>query len=277
MESKSQHRTLQFNSQVLLLIVLVVAVALAWWRTNDQLQQSRAQIDAMRRSQKIEAREPKDVSVSIPRQLPANRIQTPKEFIIALREIEDWYEFADHTADPFAETDVADDAIPMLVRLLVDRDPEVRTRALATLGKINRNPDVVVPVVIPLLKDEHANVRWHAAFALGQFGDEARRGIQPLTTEMNDDLSPIATFAATMLRQIDPTIETEARLIELLSNPIEQNRDRAIGALADLETPAALDALVRRYRNEDDPKLRDRLARTIANLEKNVNRNTAEQ
>ncbi|WP_322975322.1 HEAT repeat domain-containing protein [Aporhodopirellula aestuarii] len=163
----------------------------------------------------------------------------------------------------------------MLLDLLNDRDSGIRTRALATLGKIKRQPDIVVPALIPLLNDEHANVRWHAAFALGQFGKEAQGGIQSLAAQMNDDLSPIATFAAITLRQIDDTIATEARLIDLLSNPIGQNRDRAMKALVDLETPTALDVLVRRYRNEDDPKLRDRIARTIAKLDENVNRNTA--
>ena len=149
----------------------------------------------------------------------------------------------------------------MLIELLGDTDPEIRTRALATLGKINRHPDVIVPAAMPMLKDDQANVRWHAAYALGQFKQDAELAIPALVEQMNDDESPIATFSAMMLRQIDDTIATEERLVQLLSNPIDSNRVRAIDALAELRTPTAFDTLVPRYRNESDPIMRESLAR----------------
>jgi HEAT repeat protein len=74
-----------------------------------------------------------------------NRVANVAEFIKALRETKDWYEFADRTADPFAKTSIADEAVPALIELLDDPNPEVRTRAACTLGKIHRHPDHVVP------------------------------------------------------------------------------------------------------------------------------------
>ena len=273
MEANSRRSSFQFNSQVILLLVVIVAIALGWWQTHDRLRQSEARVDALRRSRLLDVRRRtlRTLRISALQEAVSHQAQTPEQFIKSLHEIEDWYEFADDTADPFAKTPAADDTIPMLISLLDDPDSEIRTRALATLWKINRHPKVVVPAVIPLLDDGHCNVRWHAAYALGRFGEEAQSGIRALRSEMNDDESPNAAFAAMMVRQIDPDIPTEPRLIELLSNPIKQNQERAIRALAELGTPTSIEALVRRYRNENDPKLRTRLALVIADADSKQN------
>ncbi len=274
MEIESKRRLFQFNLQVLLLIFVIVAMALGWWRTHDQLAQAQAQIEAIHRAEELHANAPRAIAGS-PRVLPASKIQTPAEFIAALRVIQDLYKFNDDTADPFVKTPVADETIPALIDLLKDPDSQIRTKALSTLGKIKRRPEVIVPAMIPMLNDVHSNVRWHAAFALGQFQAEAKSSIPALMLQFNDDTSPIAAFSADMIRQIDNTIETEPRLAQLLANPLKENRERAVSALSSLATPAALQALIAYYRTVDDPKLRDRLASTIGHLDKKINAKSA--
>ena len=276
MEGRSQRRPMQFNLQVLMLLFLVAAMALGWWRTHDRLAQSHAQLEAMRRAQQIE-REGGSMAVTEMASEPAREIQTPAQFIALLREIDDWYEYADEVAAPFAKNSVADETIPLLLDLLQDPDPEIRTRALVALWEIKRKPNVVVPALIRMLGDNDTNVRWQAAYALGEYGEDAREGIPALALQMNDDASPIAAFAAMMIRRIDDTIATEPRLVQLLSNSVGRNRERAIEGLADLATPTALEAIVREYRHETDPKLRDQMAGTIARMDETLNPKTAEQ
>jgi hypothetical protein len=278
--SNSRRYAFQFSIRTLLALFVVCALLLAWWRDRSQLtaelEHTRATLDAVRRANELEAAArsgPFASSSATPRQLPPNKCATPEEFIKALREIKNWYEFADKTADPFVKTPVADATIPMLIELLRDPDEQVRTRAACTLGKIGaqaekrHHADKIVPVLIPVLEDEVPNVRWHAAFALGNFGPDAKAAVPALRKQMNDNRSPIAGFAAEMLQRIDSKEAVEARLIELLQNPLRENRWRALDALGDLSTPKVKMALVDAFRREKDAEIRDRIAKMIARLE----------
>ncbi len=150
--------------------------------------------------------------------MPESRCKTPEQFITALKEIDDWYEFADETADPFAETPVADQAIPALLELLGSDDAEVRYRTLCTFGKMGATRHLritdeqraqraakIVPSVTALLRDEHDNVRWHAAFALLQFGPDARTAVAALDKALGTEKEPsVQKIIKESLDQIEP-------------------------------------------------------------------------
>jgi HEAT repeat protein len=63
-------------------------------------------------------------------------------------------------------------AVPLLTRLLLDRDPIVRRWAAAALGEI-ADPQTVGPLGELLRKDPDPGVRLEAAFRLGKFGGKA--------------------------------------------------------------------------------------------------------
>lgn len=74
-------------------------------------------------------------------------------------------------------------AVPRLIRLLGDRNEEVRNFSTVMLGEIGSR-DAVGPL-IETLRDPDANVRHGAAEALGRIGD--RGALQPLLDLLRDD------------------------------------------------------------------------------------------
>lgn len=263
---KPGHR--RFNLASLFLIVLGCAIALGWYvdrrRLQNLLMLAEAQKEALRTSGRT-------ISVISNRPAKVNTCATPEEFIAKLRSIKNWYEFADDTVDPFVKTPIADTAVPQLVELLADNDPEVRRRALATLGKMKRHSDVIVPALIPLLHDEVLNNQWHAAFALAQFGTDASEAIPAIESRMMDDDCGVAAFCASMIYRIDPARECTPRVVQLLSNPIKSNREEAIFYLSrhgDEQIAAA--ALTNAFEAEPDEQLRKKIAQALNSREKHV-------
>jgi HEAT repeat protein len=248
---------------------VVVALACVWILDRRHLA---AELAAMRRAAQLSAQEPRlAMGIPMPEEELPNRAPDVADFIKALRETKDWYEFADRTADPFSKTTIADEAVPGLLELLNDPDPEVRTRAACTLGKIRRHPGQVVPALIPVLNDEVPNVRWHAAFALSQFGQDAKLAIPAFQKQIADRGSPIAAFCADTIQKIEPAVDIEASLIELLRNDLSENRKRAVAALGRLKSSRARPALIDAFAKEPNAEVKDQMARVIALIEAKPN------
>jgi len=255
----------RFTIRDLLWLMVVVGMGCIWLLDRRHLS---AELAAMRRAAQLAARQPQlGMGIALPQEELPNRAANVAGFIKALRETKDWYEFADRTADPFAKTTIADQAIPALMELLNDPDPEVRTRAACTLGKIHRHPDQVVPALIPVLNDETPNVRWHAANALSAFGANAKSAIPALQKQMNDTGSPVAAFCADILHQIEPTMDVEPSLIRMLRNDFHHNRRHAVQTLGRLKSRRAKPALVDAFATEADSEIKDQMARVIALLD----------
>src|SRR2546428_11840782 len=68
-------------------------------------------------------------------------------------------------------------ALPRLLAVLKDPNPEQRRTAAQSLGKIARKE--AVPALMEALRDPDAGVRRHAAWALGLIGEEAPRPGRP--------------------------------------------------------------------------------------------------
>lgn len=255
--------TPKYNIASLLLLTLLVATLLTWYVTRREWASDLDLAHTQLQQLQEERRFLDFAVVASPATPVVNRCKTPEEFVHALRTIENWYEFADRTADAFAKGEVADQAVPDLIELLGDTDQSVRTRATCTLGKIQRHEEKVVPALIPLLQDSVANVRWHAAFALGQFGKKAAAGAAALQQQLMDDSSPIAAFSAEMLLKIEPDADITDRLLSLLRNPIPQNRIRAADALRSISASdeAARTAVRAAYREETDDEVKAAFAR----------------
>ena len=171
--------------------------------------------------------------------------------------------------EQFVKTSIADDAVPSLIELLENSDPEVRWRALATMGRMARQEEAIVPAIIPLLADSHQNVRWHAAYALGEFGAKASAALPAMHELVERESSPIAAFTVGMIRQIDPSRDFESRLQIFLREGDDQTRDRAVESLGGVPKVSRQteDALLEAFRDSKDESLKTRIAHLLERIE----------
>lgn len=133
------------------------------------------------------------------------------------------------------------DAVPDLVRAL--RDPVVDVRVVAAAA-IWRLPDpAAVPALLELLVDPDANARQWATLALGVIRDT--RAVTPLIGLLDD---PEGAVRLDVIRSLGRIRSAEALApLEAHANgdaPLDE-RVEAVGALAGLDAPQRIDALVR--------------------------------
>jgi hypothetical protein len=265
----------QLTLRELFWLVLVVALSLGWWlswrRSQDVQRRLAAENAALSRANAWNIENSKKTGFAFP-QTQSNTCHTPEEFITALREIKDWYEFNDKIADSFVKTSIADEAISALIECLNDPDPQVRTRAASTLGKIKRQPEVIVPALIPVLADEVPNVRWHAAYALRQFKTDAKAAIPALIEAIDASPPAVAINALETLKEVDPTAQIEQRVLPYLESEDEDLRLRAIGVLRTHGSAAGKAVLVAAFERETKPNIKDIVALTIAAIDERITR-----
>ena len=166
--------------------------------------------------------------------------------------------------------DIGAPAVPALLELLADADPDFRkmsTIAFTEMGKeINDDfdepldiGDEVEPAVsglIHALVDEDADVQSGAVNALAAFGDEA---IAPLIQALDDGEVARRANAAKALGRIEPPAEDAVpALAGALGDDHPEVRLNAIEALLVMETAAsqAAPAIAERLVHDDDPKVR---------------------
>jgi len=134
------------------------------------------------------------------------------------------------------------DAVPDLVGAL--RDPVVDVRVVAAAA-IWRLPDpAAVPALIELLDDTDANARQWATLALGVIRDT--RSVAPLLELLDDPVPAVRLDVIRSLGRIRnagalAALETRAST----SGAPNDERVEAVGALAVLDAPQRIDALVR--------------------------------
>lgn len=142
----------------------------------------------------------------------------------------------------------AREAVPDLVRALRDPVVDVRVVAAAALWRL---PDpAAVPALLELLRDRDAAARQWGALALGVTRD--RRATQPLITLLDDPERDVRLDAIRSLRRIRDAAAVSA-LERYASDAAraEDERLEAIDALAGLDGPEKVDALVRLARHGD--------------------------
>jgi HEAT repeat protein len=97
-------------------------------------------------------------------------------------------------------------AIPVLVELLRDRDPEIPKKTWAALDQIGSYATQAVPVLAQALQDESKTVRIRAARFLGELGPEASAAIPALQMALQD----IDLDVRTNVRHTLKTIESKS-------------------------------------------------------------------
>ena len=112
--------------------------------------------------------------------------------------------------------------------------------------------DEAAPVIIHLLSDKNSKIRKNAADALGAMREE--KAVGPLTALLGDPESKVRASAAEALGKIGETEALQA-LLQLLQNPNEPSRVRleAVKALGELDDRRALPALTAALRDSDGP------------------------
>jgi len=104
----------------------------------------------------------------------------------------------------------ASQAVPVLLNAAGSSDLTIRHNALAALGEIHAQPDLVVPLLTKALRDQEPHIRSAAAMALRDFGAEAKPAVPALLELLKDGDSYVSTIAAESLEQIDPEAAANA-------------------------------------------------------------------
>ena len=154
------------------------------------------------------------------------------------------------------------DSLPVLSRLVMDQDWEIRNFACVMLGDIG--DPASVPVLLSALKDEEPNVSHAAAEALGKIGDPAAAVPLMEALDMSDFWSAYPIIAA--LGELRDE-RAAPRLLACLEN--ELLAPAAVQALGNIESPEGLDALLCILRLEGSP-LRDAAFRAVMKIYKKI-------
>ncbi len=91
----------------------------------------------------------------------------------------------------------------ILIEILSDKDPNVRSEAASALGKLAYLP--AVPPLILALNDPDGEVRRTAAVSLGKLGD--RSALVPLQAALGDELEPVRILAKLAIAKIENQAE----------------------------------------------------------------------
>lgn len=112
--------------------------------------------------------------------------------------------FAEPGRIQMAVTELGPAAVPELVHLLQDENPEVRAHAAVALNWIGRGAREAVPALIQSLEDEANSVRQAAAFALLRMGPESKNAVPALIQALHDADPEVRRVAAMALEEVDP-------------------------------------------------------------------------
>jgi len=91
--------------------------------------------------------------------------------------------------------------VPTLITLLTNANAGL---AIAALGEVKLESQVVVPALTNCLQSSNYVVRFSAAYALGRFGDEARSAVPALAQALGDSDRAVRHWASNAMWQIDP-------------------------------------------------------------------------
>ncbi len=143
-------------------------------------------------------------------------------------------------------------ALPRLLAVLKDPNPEQRRTAAQSLGKIARKE--AVPALVDALCDPDAGVRRHAAWALGMIGEDAV-GLDrsPLSSLLFDPDPGVREAAAMALGLTGDTQVGIELLLERMSEPgtPSDSKRLAATALGGMEARPAVPALTKLLADRD--------------------------
>ncbi len=169
---------------------------------------------------------------------------------------------------------VASEALPSLIKCLNDPDAAVRSDALLSMGEIHQDPERVIPVLIGCLEAKGQSGRYFALWSLRQFGAAAKPAVPAIVALLNDSDPSIRAEATKVLKAIDPDAALP-KLINALKDSDANVRIAATDALADYGQAAkpAVPALVNLSKNDPDPSVRDEATNALKAIDPSATAN----
>ena len=102
-----------------------------------------------------------------------------------------------------AVTSIGPAAVPALIQLLQDPNPEVRAHAAVALNWIGPGARDAVPALVRALQDDRRRVRQGAAFALFRIGPDAKDAVPVLIKALQDEDPEVRRVAGLALQSVD--------------------------------------------------------------------------
>ena len=153
-------------------------------------------------------------------------------------------------------------AVPLIEKVLYDRNMPVRSMAIFSLGI--KQTDACFPILIKLLEsDPDYGIRADAAGALGYLEDP--RALQPLVRAFYEDTDWLVRFSAAVALGNLKDLRAKAALLEALDSDRAILHQAAIAALGEIGAVDAIERLLDFVRSEDW-LVRQRLAEALGNL-----------
>ena len=168
-----------------------------------------------------------------------------------------------------------DQQVERLIRELQETDSDVRSIAAVTLGEIGPEAEDAVPILIKLLQDqdEEGFVRANAATALGKIGEGASKAVPALINALRDQDKYVRKDAAEALEKIGTprtikTVKDRYRvviplgwtgsedevpaLIQALQNENKDVRVNAVVTLGQIESEDVVPVLIEALQDQDE-------------------------
>ena len=168
-----------------------------------------------------------------------------------------------------------DQQVERLIRELQDTDSDVRSIAAVALGEIGPEAEDAVPILIKLLQDQDAEgfVRANAATALGKIGEGASKAVPALINALRDQDKYVRKDAAEALEKIGTprtikTVKDRYRvviplgwtgsedevpaLIQALQNENKDVRVNAVVTLGQIESEDVVPVLIKALQDQDE-------------------------
>jgi HEAT repeat protein len=156
----------------------------------------------------------------------------------------------------------AEDAVPLIKKVLYDEILPVRSMAIFALGV--KPTDECFPLLVSLLEtDPDYGIRADAAGALGYLEDG--RAFEPLVRAFYEDDNWLVRFSSAVSLGNLKDIRAKGLLIEALDSKEIVLQQAAIAALGEIKAIDALEPMLR-FVGAEDWLVRQRLAEALANL-----------
>lgn len=133
----------------------------------------------------------------------------------------------------------AKEAVPALIATLEDKNSQTRAEVLFALAAIGPDAKAAVPAIVQSIQDQDINVRYGACYALGKIGPAAVTAKPELTENLTQADQFLAMTSAWALAQIDPQCSVTAPksvpvLVKALAEPEPMVRIHAAESLGRL-------------------------------------------
>ncbi len=156
----------------------------------------------------------------------------------------------------------AEDAVPLIKKVLDDEILQVRSMAVFALGV--KQTDECYPILVKLLEtDPDYGIRADAAGALGYLQDP--RAYEPLSRAFYEDTQWLVRFSAAVSLGNLGDVRAKNLLLQALESDETVMQQAAIAAIGEIRAFDAIDEILR-FANSEDWLVRQRLAQALGNF-----------